>query len=356
MKSSILDGSRPILFVGESWLGSSARSLREALVRSCQLVEEISIDSIFPRWSGLALRGAMRIGEPLIAKDLRRVILEKLDQVGPALVVMYKCPQVGEDLVDEIRHRGSRTVNVYPDCSPLSQGKGLRIALGAYDLVVSTKHWHVAAWHELFGYSNLCKFIPHGYDPMLHYQAVDESKAQPIDVLLVATYRAEYADLILDLSRCPGMGDLQLELRGPGWKAIQKSLPSRWRVGQGVHGHAYRHLVSLAKTCIAPVTRNVLVDGKRYPGDDDTTRTYELPAMGAFMIHRRTSYVATLYEDAREVMMYDDPMELAEHIRWAIQNPVHRHSMRLAAQRRCVPRDSLDQRAQALGQLLNCFA
>lgn len=343
---------RPILFIGESWLGSCARSLREALVRSGEPVEEISVDSVFPKWRSRPLRAALRLGAPFVARDFRRLVLEKLEQMVPALVLIYKGSQVGKDLVNEIRQKGSYAVNVYPDYSPLVYGKTLREAIGVYDLVVSTKHWHPSAWHNVFGYTNRCEFVPHGYDPDLHYQPVEELAPQPIDVLLVATYRAEYGDLMLALAKIPGMRALRLELHGHGWGRILEVLPPSWRVGREVHGHAYRRLVSSAKVCIAPMTRDVVVDGKRYPGDDDTTRTYELPAMGAFFIHRRTPYVQSLFEENSEVLMYDNTLELAEHIRWALENPERRLSMRKAAQRRSVPRDSLDQRAKALLQLL----
>ncbi len=314
------------------------------------------MDSIFPKWRALPLRAGMKVGAPLIARDLRRAVLDKLDQLGPAVAVMYKCAQVDHLLLKEIRFRGTRTVNVYPDCSPLAQGKTLRSALGHYDLVVSTKHWHPKAWHATFGYTNRCEFVPHGYDPALHYSAIDEGLTQPIDVLLIATYRAEYANLMIALSRLPGMGELHFEVHGDGWEKIRNLTPKNWRIGRGVHGHSYRRLVSLAKICIAPVTREVVVDGISYPGDDDTTRTYELPAMGAFVIHRRTAYVASLFEERLEMLMYGDAIELAEHIHWAIRNPDSRRSIRVAAQRRCIQRDSLDQRAKALVQLLTSVA
>lgn len=297
-------------------------------------------------------RSFLRLGAPLMARDFRRLVLAKLEQMAPALVLIYKGSQVGKDLVNEIQQQGSFVANVYPDCSPLAQGQALREAMGAYDLVVSTKQWHPEAWHKIFGYTNRCEFIPQGYGPRLHYQPVDESSPQPIDVLLVATYRVEYGDLILALARNPDLRALRLDLHGHGWGRIRNTLPPSWRVGREVHGHAYRQLVSSAKVCIAPVTRNVVVDGKQYPWDDDTTRTYELPAMGAFFIHRRTPYVQSLFEESSEVMMYGDALELAEHIRWALENPEQRLSMRKAAQCRSVPRDSLEQRAKALLQLL----
>jgi len=348
-----MTGSKlPILFIGESWLGSCARSLREALVRSGEPVEEISSDTVFPKWRSRFLRAALRLGAPLVTRDFRGLALEKLEQMAPALVLIYKGSQVGKDLVNEMRQQGSYVVNIYPDCSPLAQGQTLREALAVYDLVVSTKPWHLDAWHKVFGYTNRCEFIPQGYDPGLHYHLVEESNPQPIDVLLVATYRVEYGDLILALARIPAMRALRLELHGHGWRSVLNALPPSWRVGREAHGHAYWRLVSLAKVCIAPVTREVVVDGKRYPGDEDTTRTYELPAMGAFFIHRRTPYVQNLFKENSEVLMYDDASELAEHILWALKNPGPRLSMRKAAQRRSVPRDSVDQRAKALLQLL----
>ena len=85
--------------------------------------------------------------------------------------------------------------------------------------------------------------------------------------------------------------------------------------------------------------------GRAYPGDEDTTRTYELPAMGAFVIHRRTERARSLFDEDSEMPMFDSPQELAEQIRRGLADPDRREAMRRRAQERAVPRDSLDNRA-----------
>ena len=67
-----------------------------------------------------------------------------------------------------------------------------------------------------------------------------------------------------------------------------------------------------------------VINGVRQPGDEDTTRTYELAAAHCFFIHRRTDFVKTLYSEADEVPMYDAPEELAEKILYYLSRPDER--------------------------------
>jgi len=102
----------------------------------------------------------------------------------------------------------------------------------------------------------------------------------------------------------------------------EESFSKNWRVCPAVHGYTYVKALLDAKVCIAPLTRNVVIDGKRYPGDEDTTRTYELPALGAFFIHQRTGYVKEIFDENKEVPMFDDAEELAEHIMRGLSDEV----------------------------------
>lgn len=341
-----------ILFVGEFWQGSCARSLCEGLVRQGVVIEEVHETMFFPKWQNLLLRAFLRLQNVLIRHDIEAEILWKLRQMGQAVVVVYKGAQISVDIINKIKRTGSYTINVYPDCSPFAHGEVLKKALGKYDLVVSTKPWHPAAWRTLFGYENLCRFLPQGYDPALHFQEIDEQQEQPVDVLLVATYRKEYGAIIQGLTRETDLHDYNIRIHGAGWQSAGIEIPANWQLGPPIHGHAYREMVSRAKVCIAPVTREVIIDGKQYPGDEDSTRTYELPAMGAFFIHRRTDYLKQIFDEQTEVPMFDTPEELAGHIRTALKNPAQRLAMRRASQQRCVNSYSLDRRAADLLQII----
>jgi glycosyltransferase involved in cell wall biosynthesis len=222
--------------------------------------------------------------------------------------------------------------------------------LGEYDLVVSTKPWHPAGWNRLFGYENPCHFVPHGYDPNLHYRPVEDDD-RPLDVVMVSTYREEYGRLILDLASLRTMNKVKMGLFGNGWHVLRDELPASWHIEGEVQGYGYRRALTLGEVYIAPVTREVTVGGVKYPGDEESTRTYELPAMGTCFVHRRTEYASSLFEE-NEVGFFDTADELAYQIERLLRDRKTRHAMRHAAQVRAVPRDSLDNRARVFLKLL----
>jgi hypothetical protein len=142
-----------------------------------------------------------------------------------------------------------------------------------------------------------------------------------------------------------------MAIGGFGWEACSHLLPKHWQVPGPVSGRGYVSLLRHGKICIAPLTRDVVVNGRHQPGDVDTTRSYELAAAHCFFIHRRTEFSLRLY-GAREVPMFDDGVELAGHIHYFLAHEEERCQMAAAAHRRAVPAYSLDERAETIVALL----
>jgi spore maturation protein CgeB len=340
-----------ILFIGESWLGSCARSLREALTRHPEVeLDEFAEDALFPKPRTLWLRMVNRLTGPAYHREFDAQLLAKVDALRPDVLMAYKGNAVGADLIHKIRKTGIYTVNVYPDCSPHAHGIRHRKAVGTYDLVISTKAYHPAIWENVYGYHNKSAFVPQGYDPNLHL-VPEPPVVFKHDVVMIATYRPEYGRLILDFARSLGNSRLNVVIGGSGWDAVQSELPANWTFPGAVSGRSYVSLLRSGRICIAPLTRNVVINGQRQPGDVDTTRTYELAAAHCFFMHCRTDYAAKLYE-ADEVPMYDDAAELAQHVLYYLAHEQERQRMATAAHRRAVPAYSLDTRAAQIMELL----
>jgi spore maturation protein CgeB len=105
------------------------------------------------------------------------------------------------------------------------------------------------------------------------------------------------------------------------------------------------------KIVIAPVHRDVLIGDVRQPGDEETTRTYELAAACCFFLHRRTEYVQKIYDEKTEVPMWDSPVELVDLIHYYLPRERERREMAAAAHARAVPAYSIPGRA---AQVLGC--
>jgi len=345
-----------ILFVGQAWLGSCARSMKEALGRQANVeIDEVNEDLYFPRHNARCLRGIHRILRFAYATEFRDAVLTRIALFQPDIVLAYKGNLLDGALIREIKARNIRTANVYPDVSPHAHGGAHRAAVGEYDLVISTKQFHPQLWKTAYGYSNDCVFIPQGYDPRLHLASMPPI-SQRFDVTLVASWRPEYDDLMRDVGRALSGRDVTIGIGGSGWMAHRRSYPAHWVFAGPLQGRSYVEWLRQGKVCIAPVTRDVVVGGVRQHGDEDTTRTYELAAAYCFFIHRRTELVETLYDEGTEVPLFDDADELAGKIRYYLGRDHERAEMARRAHTRAVPAYSLDERAaeviDVLGALL----
>src|SRR6266513_1547908 len=108
-----------ILFVGESWLGSCARSLNE--------------DLFFPKHQGKWVRGISRLLRGAYKRELERQVLDRISAFEPNFVITYKGFPLDAKILARLRRMGACLVNIYPDCSPHAHGERHRKAVGEYD-------------------------------------------------------------------------------------------------------------------------------------------------------------------------------------------------------------------------------
>ena len=78
-----------ILYVGESWLGSCARSLREALARNPGVVlDEINEEAFLPKHRAKWLRGVHRLLAPQYRRELGEVIVSRVQRLQPEWIIL----------------------------------------------------------------------------------------------------------------------------------------------------------------------------------------------------------------------------------------------------------------------------
>ena len=335
-----------LVFVGESWRGSTARSQRDALSALPGVeLQDIALESYFPKWRSRLLRGLLRALEHGIRAELADEVLLQIQGFRPDALVVAKGFGLSRGLIEAVRSQGCLTVNLFPDNSPVVFGSALKDALGSYDLVVSAKPFHPQAWRSQYGYNNQCVFVPHGYDPVVHLWPDAPPADGPIDVLLVATCRPAYLKLMVDVAVGLREMGLRLEVRGGGWASFAGQAEGLFAVGPVVTGRAYGELVRAAKVVIAPVAGPSQFRGMALPGDQDSTRTYELAAAGCFFLHQRTDFVQQVFDEEQEVPMWDDADELVRLILRHLPDAPGRAAMARRAHLRAVPAYSLAARA-----------
>lgn len=347
IESSLSDSIR-ILFVGETWKGSSARSLREAIsnFESVQL-SEIGEDLYVPKGRSLPTRIAYRLIRGWQQSELSAEIERQVHVFRPDVLLVYKGRMVSARTLRYAMSRGVKTINVFPDYSPHAYGAQLRASIGAYDLVISTKSFHPARWRSTYGYSNRCVFVAHGYDSSLHLWQEPPS-TQDIDVVMIAMWRPEYDRLLSELAWRLDDSAITVAIAGTGWPERSRSYPSHWQLKGPITGRAYGEFLRRGRIVLAPVNSEVVINGIHQPGDEDTTRSYELAAAWTFFLHRRTAFARSIYDESTEVPMWDDAAELAALIRRYLPLELDRRAFAEAAHLRAVPAYSIDRRAAAV--------
>lgn len=344
-------GALRILFVGESWQGSNARSLREAMsVAPGVSMTDIAEDACIPKRRSRLLRIVDRLLLPLQRRELEQLVLGSALESRPDVAIVYKGANVGTRVVERLRATGALVVNVFPDLSPASHGSLLGDALGRYDTVISTKSFHPAHWRSTYGYANECVHVAHGYDPQVHWWPAAAAQTR-FDVVLCATCRPEYLALMQDFARELGDADVSVAIGGHGWSGHRERLPAHWTLVGAQIGRAYGELLRSGKIAIAPLSRIASVRDAGLPGDEDTTRTYELAAAHCFFLHQRTARLPRLYDEETEVPLWSDARELADLVRRWLPDAAGRARLAANAHRRAVPAYSIPARAEEILQI-----
>jgi glycosyltransferase involved in cell wall biosynthesis len=337
-----------VLFVGESWQGSSARSLREALaLQSGVVIADISEDHFVPTPRDLRLRIANRFLRHFQQGELERTVRQALVELQPNVLVIYKGAAIRPAYIQEVQRLGIPVVNIFPDYSPHAYGRDIKEAMGLYDLVISTKPFHPPMWYTVYGYGNPCVFVPHGYDPTIHLWR-HGADAHQYDIALCCAWRPEYHRLMQGFAEELDGAQMSVAIAGSGWQERRREFPQHWEVVGPMTGRAYGLFLRSSKIAIAPVNREVSIRGVKQPGDEDTTRTYELAAAHCFFLHQATDYVRSVYDENTQVPLWKDSRELVGLVHRWLPDDAGRKAMSASAHARAVPAYSIPERAKTI--------
>lgn len=343
-----------ILLVHENWKGSCGLTLHDALSKLEGLViNAIHEDYYFPKQSSLFGRIQYKLLKSLRTVAFNKAVLAELDRVKPDVFLVYKGWSVHRKLLAQIKSRGVLTVNVYPDCSPHSHGNDHRDAVGEYDLVISTKPFHKELWSSVYAYGNSIEFVPQGYDSSVHMRTTPPEHPS-FDISMVATYREEYKQLLIDMVKGFSGRKYSAVIGGYGWDSHRHEFPDNWAFPGAVHGERYISTLRSSKLVIAPLNTIANKSNANMPGDVDTTRTYELAASHCFFIHKYTEYARGLYTED-EVPMFNNADDLSHLIMKYLQDDAARMEMASKAHARAVPAYSMDNRAVRIKELLQDY-
>jgi hypothetical protein len=227
------------------------------------------------------------------------------------------------------RETSATCVHFTPDSlySPGFGNRCFRTAMREYDLCVTTKPSEIDLYCQR-GARNV--FLTYqGFDPEVHRPmrlTEDQQRRYGCDVAFVDQRMDDRAARLVSLCRHFG-SRLSMRLYGRGWEKketgpILSPLQHGWAAGAD-----YARALCGAKICLAFLNREV--------GDVYTTRSFEIPACGAFMLAERTELHQEFFTEGIEAEYFGCNEELIDKTEWYLAHEDQRRQIAAAGLARC---------------------
>ncbi len=341
---------RSVLVAAETWFGSTTFGISQGFRRLGWEVYEANTREWIPQYSSRLLRAARRLLTPLAARDYNTALRTRIDQLKPTALVTIKGLYLERATLEHAARAGVKTLNYYPDVQ--FQHGGLDLStFASYDRIFTTKPFHIGWLSRAIGRDTVA-YLPHGYSPDVHRPLIDTSVEQSVDVVYIGVY-TPYKERWLGALQAAApeisiaiYGDLWLENVGT------RSLRSCVR-GHGVFGEAYRRAIADARICLAIHAGPCEPSGWE---DCVSTRTFEIPACGGFMLHIDNEEARALFTQGEEFDVFANEAEMIARVLHYLPRPDLRQQMASRAHARAVPAYSYDARVAVMSQWIETAA
>ena len=188
-------------------------------------------------------------------------------------------------------------------------------ALRHYDVVFTPRRANIADFHDL-GCSDV-RYLPFAYDDELFGPVASSGAAPSHDILFVGGADRDRVGFMATLMRC----GLRPALVGGYWSRF----PETRACDLG-----YKDAGALRALTAAAAVNLCLV--RRANRDGNVMRSFEIPAVGGFMVTEDTPEHREIFGLEGECVLYfTTPETAAEKLRWALANPAERQRMAHAA-------------------------
>lgn len=288
-----------ILFVGDDWLGSNARSLADGFRQAGHDV--VVVDSspvtlprrLTPSWT---FAKATSRRAPWTTERLHDEIDSIATSFRPDMLFCYKMIHLDQDRLLTV----PAALRVHYSADDMSNPYNTTPEYLAHEdrwhAVVTTKRHNV---DEMVARGvKQVVFVLSAFDPAWHHPCATRTSRRYL-VGFIGARRPDRTALLHDLARTHG-GDMYLA--GPGWRRDAALV----RGATTVAGPSYGESLSIA---IAPVRANlVLLNSDNR--DTHTCRTFEVPAAGGLFVGERTVEHGSLLDDGSEALLFDSRDEL----------------------------------------------
>lgn len=288
-----------ILYVGDDWIGSNARSLADGFRQAGHDV--VIVDStavslptrLSPSWGYSKLR---RRRAPWSIDTVHSLIERVTAEFRPDMVFGFKTVHLDQRRLLETPAR--LHVHYSPDdvANPCNTSQEYLDLEREWDLIVTTKRHNVEELRDRG--ASAVKFVRSAYDPAWHRPAARRQVRRYL-VGFVGVCRPDRRSEMISLADKYGS---KLLVQGPGWRRVPQLHSTSATVAGPVYGEDYSGVIATVQANL------VLLNSDNR--DTHTCRTFEVPAAGGLCVGERTDEHAEILDDGTECFLFSELAEL----------------------------------------------
>ncbi len=243
---------------------------------------------------------------------------------GLDLVWVDKGIWIFPETITALKRLASKIVHYTPD-SQLIINKSCHFenSISEYDLLVTTKSFEVEKYKS-HGAKNVL-YVTQSID-MNRYLNAKKSDLYQSDIGFISDYKPHYGKVISSIDK----SGLEVNVWGPKWKraslfgAVSKNIVR----GNGLWGGAYVDALASFKIGLGLLSK--------YIPEQHTTRTFEIPAAGSFLLAERTVEHQTLFLEGVEAEYFSEIDELIDKSMYYLANDHARNKIAQAGHERLI--------------------
>jgi len=315
------------------------RELGHEVIECPSVPKSWELDHKPPLWS----RVLTKVGFPPDLTRANKTILLEVERHHPEILWIDKGNTVWPRTLQAAKKLSPTTqfVSFSDDdmFAPINRSIFYTRGLKYYDYVFTTRRCNCNADELPSLGAKRVMFVNKAYDIHTHRPvpvSSDDIEAFGGDVGFIGSYERERADSLLYLAR----NGVSVRVWGTlGWHKLSGLHPNLIIEGRPLLGEDY-----IKGLCATRINLGFL---RKMQRDLHTSRTFEIPACGAFMLAERTDEHLRLFEEGKEAAYFGSNKELLKKVGYYLDHEEERRAIASAGRKRCLnSRYSLHERVE----------
>jgi len=306
-----------ILYVGQLGGGTTTLDRMRALQRLGHNIISVNATEFLPSFRLLRSIQVRRNPKWLLQEFNQNILVAASKMASLDVVWIDKGLGVFPETLDQLKQKNScLLVHYTPDSQFIvNRSKHFLASVPIYDHLITTKAFEIDFYLKA-GCKNVV-FATQSYCP-IRYSSARANKWFFKDIGLISDYKPPYGKIIRHLSK----QGFDVGVWGPKWKRASYigKAPRSCVMGGGVWGSDYVNALASFKIGLGLLSK--------YIPEQHTTRSFEIPAAGSFLLAERTDEHLEYFSEGEEAEFFDSMDELENKSKFYLSNAAVRKKNR----------------------------